>query len=137
MSRTISLEAYKRQECNRAIKGFGGTRTMNVKTGTFRWSWENDQGQVHTFDIPNSYYVPDGNHVQLLSPQHWAQLQSSNRKSQTDCGGEHTNDGNECVLYWKGGGLHKRHIKLERKDNVATFSLAPGYKQFEGDIPLV
>ena len=115
------------QECNRAIKEFGGTRTMNVKTGTLRWSWENDQGQVHTFDIPNSYYVPDGN-VRLLSPQHWAQSQSSNRKHRTDCG-EHTN-GNECVLYWKGG-LHKLHIDLGRKDNVATFSLAPGYKQFE------
>ena len=113
--------------CNRAIKGFGGTRTMNVSTGTLRWSWEDDHGQVHTFDIPNSYYVPDG-HVRLLSPQHWAQSYTNSRKRRKDRG-EHTN-GNECVLYWQGG-KHNRHIQLGQKDNVATFTLAPGYTQFE------
>jgi hypothetical protein len=25
--------------CNRAVKGFEGTRTMNVQTGTLRWRW--------------------------------------------------------------------------------------------------
>jgi hypothetical protein len=96
--------------------------------GTIRWKWEDDQGRLHTFDIPNSFYIPDGK-VRLLSPQHWAQSQSirRNRKLRTSCG-EHTN-GVECVLYW-GDGEYKRHINLGKYDNVATFPLAPGYSQF-------
>jgi hypothetical protein len=114
--------------CNRAIKGlFGGTKTMDVWTGTLRWSWEDHHGQVHTFDIPNSFYSPDG-HVRLLSPQHWAQSYTNSRKRQKDHG-EHTN-GNECVLYWQGG-KHTRHMQLGQEDNVATSTLAPGYTQFE------
>ncbi|KAI2512051.1 hypothetical protein MHU86_2339 [Fragilaria crotonensis] len=113
---------------NRVVKGFGGSRTTNVKIGTLRWSWEDDQGRTHTFDIKNSYYIPDGK-VRLLSPQHWAQSQAttSNKSLRTSCG-EHTN-GLECVLYW-GDGEYKRHIDLGRNDNVATFPLAHGYSQF-------
>jgi hypothetical protein len=113
---------------NRVVKGFGGSRTTNVKIGTLRWSWEDDQGRTHTFDIKNSYYIPDGK-VRLLSPQHWAQSQAttSNKSLKTSCG-EHTN-GLECVLYW-GDGEYKRHIDLGRNDNVATFPLAHGYSHF-------
>lgn len=63
---------------NRAIKGFGGTRVTNVKVGTLRWKWEDDQGVITEFLIPNSYLVPDGK-VRLLSPQHWAQTQATKR----------------------------------------------------------
>ena len=41
------------------IKGFGGSRTYNVMMGTIKWKVEDDSGKVHTFRIPNSYYVPD------------------------------------------------------------------------------
>jgi hypothetical protein len=60
---------------NRWIKGFGGSRTTNVQTGTLQWSLEDDDGKVHTFRIPNSYYVEQGG-VRLLSPQHWAKTQA-------------------------------------------------------------
>jgi hypothetical protein len=100
---------------------------MNVSIGTLRWSWEDDQGRHPAFNIPNSYYVPDG-HIRLLSPQHWAQADTRNRAKRTERG-EHTN-GNECVLYWANG-AYKRHIELGRHDNVATITLAPGYHQFE------
>jgi hypothetical protein len=111
----------------RVIKGFGGSRTMNVSIGTLRWRWEDDQGRHHEFNIPNSYYVPDG-HIRLLSPQHWAQADTNNRTKRTERG-EHTN-GNECVLYWAHG-AYKRHIPLGKHDNVATITLSPGYQQFE------
>jgi hypothetical protein len=111
----------------RVIRGFGGSRTMNVSIGTLQWSWDDDNGQSHTFTIPNSYYVPDG-HIRLLSPQHWAQSHTKNRQQRTERG-EHTN-GNECVLYWENGN-YKRHVDLGRTDNVATITLTPGYKQFE------
>ena len=57
------------RESGRAIKGFGGTRTMSVKIGTIVWRWCNDDGLVHRFVIPNSYYVQQGG-VRLLSPHH-------------------------------------------------------------------
>ena len=81
-------------------------------------------GVIATFRIPNSYYVPDGK-VRLLSPYNWAQAQATT-KHQRRSYGEHTN-GNECVLYWDNGSS-KRTIELGRFNNVATFSLAPGYE---------
>ena len=110
---------------NRVVKGFAGSRTTNVQVGTLRWSWEDDLGVKHTFDIPNSYYVPDGR-VRLLSPHHWTQTQT--KSSQRDRCGEYTN-GRECVLYWDGG-KHKLHIPLGKRDNVATFNLASGFEKF-------
>ena len=110
---------------NRVVKGFAGSRTTNVQVGTLRWSWEDDLGSRHTFTIPNSYYVPDGQ-VRLLSPQHWSQTQT--KHSQRERCGEYTN-GRECVLYWKGG-EHKLRIPLGKRDNVATFYLASGFEKF-------
>ncbi len=108
----------------RTIKGFAGSRTVNVSIGTLRWEWEDDNGTTHTFLIPNSYYVPDGK-VRLLSPQHWAQSQTSSRKKRESCGERTT--GNGCELFW-GEGFTKR-INLGN-NNVATFPMAPGFKQF-------
>lgn len=115
------------QESNRIIKGFGGTKTANVKVGTLRWAWDDTQGKRHSFDIPHSYYVPTGK-TRLLSPQHWAQSQSKNRKQRRECG-ERT-DGNECVLYW-GDGKYNLHMDLDPRNNVASFPLSPGYTQFK------
>jgi hypothetical protein len=114
------------ERTNRIIKGFGGSRTMNVQVGTIRWKWEDDQGRAHTFDIPNSYYVPDGK-LRLLSPQHWSQSQTKSRKGRATCG--ETTNGNECVLYWNDG-ENQLHINLSRENNVASFPLAHGYEQF-------
>jgi hypothetical protein len=41
--------------CNKIIKGFGGSRTANVWTGTIHWNWDDDQGITHKMVIPNSY----------------------------------------------------------------------------------
>ena len=67
---------------NRVVKGFAGSRTTNVQVGTLRWSWEDEMGKKHTFTIPNSYYVPDGQ-VRLLSPQHWSQTQTKSSQRAT------------------------------------------------------
>jgi hypothetical protein len=38
--------------------GSGGSRTtIKAKQGLLRWSFEDDNGKVHTFLIPNSYVV--------------------------------------------------------------------------------
>ena len=115
-------------QSHRIVKGFGGARVMNVKVGTLRWTWDDNSGQQHTFDIPNLYYIPDGK-VRLLSPQHWAQTQNGNNhdKLKDNCG-ERTN-ARHCTLYWNDG-KNTLHIPLGREDKVATFPISPGYKQF-------
>ena len=60
------------KDTNKTIKGFAGARTNNPKIGTLHWQWSDDSGKMHTFEIPNSYYVPECE-LRLLSPQHWAQ----------------------------------------------------------------
>ena len=54
-------------DTNRKIKGFGGTRTSNLKVGTLKLKWEDDVGATHKFLIPNSYYAPSGG-GQTLDP---------------------------------------------------------------------
>ena len=128
------------RKSDRVVKGFGGSRTRNVKIGTLKWSWEDGQGVTTTFRIPNSYFVPGGK-VRLLSPQHWAQTQqckNSQFPKYKTCGkcettpssqcGEIT-DNNKCVLFWDNGNS-RRTIKLHKGNNVATFPLASGYTKF-------
>ena len=83
------------------IKDFGGSRTYNVMVGTIKWKVEEDSGKVHTFRIPNSYYVPDGG-VRLFSPQHWANTQKD-RKPTQDTGS--TTLADRVTLFW-----HQRHL---------------------------
>lgn len=107
---------------DKAIKGFGGATTRKLKIGMLRWMWADDDGKVHKFLIPNSYYVPHGK-VRLLSPQHWAQAARDWKPRQGT--GEQT-DAENCTLYWS----QKRYtktIQLNRKgSNVMTMHLAPG-----------
>jgi hypothetical protein len=44
-------------DCERAIKGFSGTRTTGVKMGTLVLIWEDDDWIAHRLLIPNSFYV--------------------------------------------------------------------------------
>ena len=61
---------------NTRVQGVGG-KIGNVMTGTIRWQIEDDQGRVHTVNLPNSLYVPKAT-SRLLSPQHWAQTAADN-----------------------------------------------------------
>jgi hypothetical protein len=112
-------------DSNRSIKGFGGTRTTNVKMGTIKWKWLDDEGKEHKFLIPKSYYVPDGK-VRLLSPQHWAQSMKKGNKPVQGAGSETIH--NKVTLFW-----NQRKNKLSvplGPSNCATFQLAPGYAKF-------
>jgi hypothetical protein len=46
--------------CGKKIQTFGGHLVGNIQVGTIEWRVQSDAGDVHTFIIPNSYYVPDG-----------------------------------------------------------------------------
>ena len=113
------------RKCTRAIKGFGGTTTHNVFMGTLWWSWEDDDGKVHSFTIPRSYYVPHGN-VRLLSPQHWARTQKDTKPI---IGTLEVTDHEKVVLYWNQRQF-KRTVPLGQVDNVATLRLAPGFTRY-------
>ena len=104
------------KDCNRSIKGFGGTKFFKVKTGTLLWKWADDYGEIHRFLIPNSYCVPEGG-VRLLSPQHWAKTQKDSKPFKgTGC---ETNE-STMTLYWNQK-KNKLTVPLGKTDNVATF----------------
>ncbi len=103
-----------------------GQKTTGIKIGTLLWKWCDDEGQVHSFKIPNSFYVPQGG-VRLLSPQHWAKAQGDRKPVEGT--GETTNS-KEVTLYWNQH-KHKLTIPLSVATNVATFRTAPGYGKFD------
>ena len=119
------------KDSGRTIKGFAGSRTKEVKIGTLVWIWEDDEGKMSKFIIPNSYYVPEGN-MRPLSPQHWAKTQKSkqkkndNRPHGTIC--QTTSD--DVTLMWNNR-QSKLTIPLGRDNNVATFHLACGYSRYD------
>ena len=113
---------------NRTIKGFGGTHIRNIMSGTIRWKWEDDDGNIHQFKIPNSYYVPDGG-MRLLSPQHWAQTQIKQKRSNQNGIGSNTYH-DRVTIYWN----NKRSqltVPINKDNNVATLRSAPGYSKFK------
>lgn len=115
-------------DTRKSIKGFGGSRTHDVKMGTIRWRWLDDSGSIHEFRIPRSYYIPSGK-VRLLSPQHWAQSISGKNRRNGNAAGE-TTTGDKTVLFWENG-RYKLTIPMCSKTNVATFQTAPGYKGYQ------
>ena len=116
------------QDSPKVIKGFGGTRTTNVKVGTLSWTWTDDKGVPHKFNIPNSYYVPTGK-VRLLSPQHWAKEQRRGSKRQTKPGTLSQTTDKEVTLMWNDR-KNRLTVPLSPKNNVATFHLAPGFNNY-------
>ena len=115
------------RDTQQTIKGFGGSRFTKAKIGTIRWKWMDDEGKIHSFLIPHSFYVPEGG-VRLLSPQHWAKSITGNNRKRTKGVGSETL-GDRVTLFW-GNKRHKLTVPLCRKTNVATFRSAPGNSNF-------
>ena len=112
-------------ESNRSIKGFGGSTTKNIMIGTIAWKWQDDEGLIHKFLIPKSFYVKEGN-VRLLSTQQWAQTQRDTKPIQ-GTGSETV--ANQITLFWNQR-KNKLTIPLSKVNNVATYNLAHGYTKF-------
>ena len=88
------------RESNRVIKGFGGTRTVNIKVGTLRWAWDDDThstSQTHTtyhperyaFSVPNTGLNPnqkvDNNDKSVVSIQMATSASSTGVTENTSC----------------------------------------------------
>ena len=115
-------------DSSQTIKGFAGSKTTGITVGMLRWYWLDDAMVEYTFKIPKLYYVPHRK-VQLLIPQHWAKrnngksgnkkfhgtLLQTTSKSVTSCGNDYKS---------------KLTIHLSKKNNIATFHLAPGFDNY-------
>ena len=110
---------------NQKIEVFGGTKTMNIQVGTLRWKWLDDQGVETKFDIPNSYYIPDGD-VCLLSPQRWAKAVQDT----TPGGTRYQMFANHMTLFWDGR-KHQLTIPLGQSNNIGMFHLSLGFGKYD------
>ena len=55
-----------------SIQGYHeGKCISNLHLGTMKFGMTDDEGRLHTFEVPNSIYDPQGQH-KLLCPQHWS-----------------------------------------------------------------
>ena len=117
------------RDSRHTIRSFGGSQTATVKVGIIQWKWMDNNGMIHKFIIPNSFYVPEGGVRLLLSPQHWAR--STTGKNPKRVGGVRSETlGDRVTLFW-GNRKYKLTVPLCRKTNVATFRLAPSNAHFD------
>jgi hypothetical protein len=61
------------------VRSYNGS-TNSTKVGTVKWKIKDDNGKVHNFILPNTYYSSSAE-TRLLSPQHWAQTRKKGRDS--------------------------------------------------------
>ena len=116
------------EDMNKTIKGFAGVQTNNPKTGTLCWQWLDDTGRMHTFEIPNSYYVPECEQ-RLLSPQHWAQTRSAADRATTRC---ITLALNVYLRWTKGDESYELTLPLNKRgSNVGTLYSHPSYNKYD------
>ena len=116
------------EDTNKNIKGFAGARMDNPKMVTLRWQWADDSGKRHTFEIPNSYFVPSCE-LRLLSPQHWAQTRNSVNRETTRCITSSVN----VYLRWTN---REENCELtlplnKQGSNVGTLYSHPGYNKYD------
>ena len=116
------------EDTNKTTKGFAGAQTNNSKTGTLHWQWLDDQGRMHTFEILNSYYVPECEQ-QLLSPQHWAQTRSAANRATTYC---ITSAVNVYLRWTKGDESYELTLPLNKRgSNMGTLFSHPGNNKYD------
>ena len=83
---------------------------------------------MHTFEIPNSYYVPECE-LRLLSPRHWAQTRSHANRATTRCITLSTN----VYLRWtKGDENYELTLPLNKRgSNMGTLYSHPDYNKYD------
>lgn len=109
---------------NKKIYGYGGINTGTLKVGTIKWEWLDDKGIQHSFNIPNSYYAPQGR-MRLLSPQHWAKEYKNIHNKSASVITFH----DKVIMKWHDN-LHCKTIPLGKYDNVVTIYMSPDIKTF-------
>ena len=108
------------------VKGIAGSAKATY-CGTVKWKIEDDNNSIHTFVIPNTYYIAAAP-TRILSPQHFAQ-QMQDHKPHTEGTGCMTTS-MAIVLFWDQRKFTKT-VKLDPKLNIAMTNTAPGIKHYK------
>jgi hypothetical protein len=105
------------------VRGYNGS-TISTKVGTVKWKIKDDNGKVHNFILPNTYYSSSVE-TRLLSPQHWAQTRKKGRDSY--CVTYH----DAIIMRWNKDKYQITAPLDNRKHrNVGLVRSAPGIKQY-------
>ncbi len=59
------------------MRGYNG-HTNSTMVGTVEWKIPDDNGKIHSFILPSTYYS-SAVETRLLSPQYWAQVREKKR----------------------------------------------------------
>lgn len=117
---------YRPVHQNKIIEGVGGNLIIKG-VGTIVWRIEDDAGQVHKIEIPNSFHVPNLQQC-ILSPQHWAQEARDHFPS--DNGTFAVTQANAEILYWDQK-RYKRTIPFDKTTNTPRFRSAAGASKYQ------
>ena len=118
------------QPINSRVKGIGGHAQATYK-GTVQWKVQDDQGQLHHFTLPNSYFIASAPST-ILCPQHLAQIAKDNYPLPL-CTGEVMGD-EYIQLFWNQR-KYVETIKLDPRRNIGMTHTAPGIHKFQDFIP--
>jgi hypothetical protein len=105
------------------VRGYNG-RTNSTMVGTVKWKLKDDNGKIHNFILPNTYYSSSVE-TRLLSPQHWAQTKKKGRDSY--CETYH----DAIIMRWiKDKYQITAPLDNRRHRNVGVVRSASGIKQY-------
>ena len=113
---------------NKKVKTFAGIHTGTVMKGTLRWTVQDRAGQVHVFEIPESYYIPGGD-MRLFSPQHWAQMRLKMGLEKQHLSPHVDTTAKQMIMEWNGR-KSQLIIDIDPRTNVGNFAISPGYSKF-------
>jgi hypothetical protein len=127
LTSTLSDFVSTPRPTNVRIRGIlGNAKVAATFVGTVKWGFEDDTGQTHFFELPNTYYssaVPG----RILSLQHWAQVANDNKPMTR---GTYSATFDDCIeMYWKQRQF-KKTVTYNPTTNVATLQSAPSYCSF-------
>jgi len=105
------------------LKGVAGKIPVVAK-GTLHLPFCDDKGDLHTFSIKNSHFVPQL-HMTLLCPQQWAK-QREEEHGWEDAASFITK-GNYAEFKWEGGN-NSLTVPMDGKTNLPILSTAPSFQ---------
>ena len=120
---------WKPTPITRKVKGIAGSAEATYRS-TVKWKIEDDNNMVHTFTIPNTYYIANAP-TRILSPQHFAKQMQDHKPhvEGTGC----TTTCTTIVLFWNQRKFTKT-VKLDPKLNIAMMNTAPQIQQYKSYI---
>ena len=108
------------------VKGIAGCAKATYH-GTVKWKIEDNSNIIHTFTIPNTYYIANAP-TRILSSQHFTQQMQDHKPHAEGTGC--TTTSTTIVLFWNQRKFTKT-VKLDSKLNITMMNTAPGIMQYK------